>query len=98
MKTSSHITHLFVTLLLLFTLSIGHAQTKYQSIGGVKLVIAGTSNVHNWDMKSDQGYCSSQFYITNTGKLNGVSNITFTVPAESLKSFNTYMDKHAYEA
>lgn len=98
MKTSSHITHLFVTLFFLFTLSIVHAQTKYQSVGGVKLIIEGTSNVHNWDMKSDQGYCSSQFYVTNTGKLNAISNIHFTVPAESLKSFNTNMDKHAYEA
>lgn len=98
MKTSSRITHLFLTLLLSFILSIAHAQTKYESIGGVKLVIEGTSNVHDWDMKSDQGYCSSLFYVTSTGKLNGISNISFTVPAESLKSFNTYMDKHAYEA
>lgn len=98
MKTSSRITHLFLTLLLVFSLSIAHAQTKYESIGGVKLVIEGTSNVHDWDMRSDQGYCSSLFYVTSNGKLNGVSNISFTVPAESLKSFNTYMDKRAYKA
>lgn len=98
MKTSSRITHLFLTLLLSFTLSIAHAQIKYESIGGVKLVIEGTSNVHDWDMKSDQGYCSSLFYVTSTGGLNRISNINFTVPAESLKSFNTNMDKHAYEA
>lgn len=98
MKTSSRITHLFLIFPLSLILSIAQAQTKYESIGGVKLVIEGTSNVHDWDMKSDQGHCSSLFYVTSTGKLHGVSNINFTVPAESLKSFNTNMDKNAYKA
>ena len=98
MKTSSRTTFLILFLLLTFTLSITHAQTKYESTGGVRVVIYGTSNVHDWDMKSDQGYCSSLFYVTNTGVLNRVSYINFTVPAESLKSFNTNMDKNAYKA
>lgn len=98
MKTSSRTLFLFFALFLMFALSVAHAQTKYESIGGVKLVILGTSNVHDWDMKSDQGYCSSLFHVTNTGALNGVSYINFTVPAESLKSFNSYMDKNAYKA
>lgn len=49
-------------------------------------------------MKSDQGYCSSLFEISKAGTLNGISYINFTVPAESLKSFNTNMDKNAYKA
>jgi hypothetical protein len=98
MKTSSRTTFLILLLLLTFTLSITHAQTKYESAGGVRVVIYGTSNVHDWDMKSDQGYCSSLFYVNNTGALNRVSYINFTVPAESLKSFNTNMDKNAYKA
>jgi YceI-like protein len=98
MKTSSRIPFVFFSLLLLFTLSIAHAQTRHQSTGSVKLVIYGTSNVHDWDMKSDQGHCSSQFDVTKAGKLNNISNINFTVPAESLKSFNTNMDKNAYKA
>lgn len=98
MKTSSRTLFLFFALFLMFGLSVAHAQTKYESIGGVKLVILGTSNVHDWDMKSEQGYCSSLFHVTNTGMLNGISYIIFTVPAESLKSFNTNMDKNAYKA
>jgi hypothetical protein len=88
-------------LLIITLLAIGittHAQVKYQSIGGVKLVIEGTSNIHDWDMKSDKGYCSSIFDISNTGALNGVSYINFTVPAESLKSENKSMDKNTYKA
>lgn len=97
MKTS-RITLLLLTLLVAFTSSISHAQTKYQSVGGVKLVIEGTSNIHDWDMKSDKGVCSSLFDITKTGTLNGVSYINFTVPAESLKSEHKGMDKNTYKA
>jgi len=78
--------------------TITRAQVKYQSIGGVKLVIAGTSNIHDWDLKSDKGYCSSVFDISQTGALNGVSYINFTVPAESLKSEHKGMDKNTYKA
>ena len=75
-----------------------HAQVKYQSVGGVKLVIEGTSNIHDWDIKSDKGSCSSIFDISKTGSLNGVSYINFTVPAESLKSEHKGMDKNTYKA
>jgi hypothetical protein len=97
MKTSSSGTLFLLTLFFAFT-SISHAQTKYQSVGGVKLVIEGTSNIHDWDMKSDKGYCSSLFDITQAGTLNGVSYINFTVPAESLKSEHSGMDKNTYKA
>jgi hypothetical protein len=96
MKTSSRTLLIFT--LIAFTCSLAHAQTKYQSVGGVKLVIEGTSNIHDWDMKSDKGYCSSLFDITKDGALNGVSFINFTVPAESLKSEHSGMDKNAYKA
>src|SRR5512142_3235982 len=87
---------LFVTLVAVSTVS--NAQVKYQSVGGVKLVIEGTSNIHDWDMKSDKGSCSSIFDITKTGTINGVSYINFNVPAESLKSEHKGMDKNTYKA
>jgi polyisoprenoid-binding protein YceI len=73
-------------------------QVKYQSVGGVNLVIQGTSNIHDWDMKSDKGYCSSIFDISKAGTLNGVTYLNFTVPAESLKSEHKAMDKNTYKA
>lgn len=87
---------LIVSLLAISTITRG--QIKYQSAGGVKLVIEGTSNIHDWDMKSDKGYCSSIFDISKTGALNGVTSISFTVPAESLKSEHKGMDKNTYKA
>jgi hypothetical protein len=98
MKASSRNVLFILTLFLAFASSITHAQTRYQSVGGVKLVIEGTSNVHDWDMKSDKGVCSSLFDITSAGTLNGVSYINFTVPAESLKSEHSGMDKNTYKA
>jgi len=73
-------------------------QTKYQSTGGVKLVIEGTSNVHDWDMKSEKGTCTAIFEINNAGAPTGLSTLSFTVPAESLKSEHKGMDKNTYKA
>ncbi|HEX6426452.1 MAG TPA: YceI family protein [Niastella sp.] len=98
MKTSTSNKLIILTVALLAIGSITRAQIKYQSVGGVKLVIEGTSNIHDWDMKSDKGYCSSIFDISNTGTLNGVSFINFTVPAESLKSERKGLDKNTYKA
>ena len=74
------------------------AQVKYQSNGGVKLTVEGTSNIHDWDMKSEKGFCTAEFVFTPTGHLAGVSTLSFTVPAESLKSDSKGMDKNAYKA
>jgi hypothetical protein len=73
-------------------------QVKYYSNGGVKLIIEGTSNIHDWDMKSDKGTCTAEFLITPTGYPGGLSALQFTVPAESLKSDSKAMDKNTYKA
>ena len=72
----------------------GNAQTKYQSNGGVKIIIEGTSNIHDWDMKSDIGICTGIFDISNSGALTGMSALNFSVPAESLKSEHKAMDNN----
>lgn len=74
------------------------AQTKYESLGGVKIVIEGTSNIHDWDMKSDKGFCSGIFDVSNSGAFTGMSYLNFSVPAESLKSEHKAMDKNSYKA
>jgi hypothetical protein len=73
-------------------------QTKYQSAGGVKLVIEGTSNIHDWDMSSDKGSCTATFVLNNSGIPTGLDALNFTVPAESLKSEHKAMDKNTYKA
>ncbi|MHA4808057.1 YceI family protein [Flavitalea flava] len=73
-------------------------QTTYQSAGGVKLVIEGTSNIHDWEMVSDKGICSAVFEVNNSGIPTGISALNFSVPAESLKSEHKAMDKNTYKA
>jgi polyisoprenoid-binding protein YceI len=87
---------IFVCSLLISTGSNG--QTKYQSNGGVKLTIEGTSNIHDWDMKSNKGACTAEFKFNSTGQLTGLTTLHFSVPAESLKSEHKSMDKNTYKA
>jgi hypothetical protein len=82
--------------LLVYTGSNG--QTKYQSAGGVKLTVEGTSNIHDWDMTSKQGSCFAEFVFGPGGHLAGLSSLQFTIPAESLKSDKKSLDKNTYKA
>jgi len=82
---------------LLVTNSV-NGQARYQSAGGVKITIEGTSNIHDWTMESDKGVCSGIFDVNNTGALTGLSSLNFSVPAESLKSDHKGMDKNSYKA
>jgi polyisoprenoid-binding protein YceI len=75
-----------------------NAQTKYRSSGGVKLTIEGTSSLHDWDMKSNKGTCTAEFLFNSSGQLSGLTSLHFTVPAESLKSDHSSMDKNTYKA
>ena len=77
---------------------IANAQTKQQSSGSVKIIIEGTSNIHDWDIKSDKGLCNSSLDISKLGSLNSISTLNFSVPAESLKSDHSGMDKNTYKA
>jgi len=73
-------------------------QIKYHSIGAVKLIVQGTSNIHDWDIRSEKGTCWAEFMFTPAGYIGGLASLQFTVPAESLKSDNTSMDKNTYKA
>lgn len=86
--------------LLLTGLSVSnlHAQSKYQTAGGVSIVIEGTSNIHDWDMKSSKGSSSGTFTVGSDGTLNDVSGLSFSMPAESLKSEHSAMDNNTYKA
>jgi hypothetical protein len=82
----------------LFTSISSTGQIKYHSNGPVKLTVQGTSNIHDWDIKSEKGVCSAEFLFTSTGYIGGISALRFSVPAESLKSDNKSMDKNTYKA
>jgi hypothetical protein len=93
-------TLLYTFLLMIFISinSIANAQTSYQLAGPIKVQIEGTSNIHDWEMGAEQGNGNAVFILDKNGVLSGLSSLTFSMPAESLKSEHKTMDKNAYKA
>lgn len=85
-----------ILLLALFTLSLtSNAQSKFTAASN-NVVINGTSTLHDWEMISKQSNIEAVF--AGNGAISGLSSLTFTIPAESLKSGKGAMDKNAYKA
>lgn len=84
-------------LLVLLITQVSLAQISYHATG-VRLVLNGTSSMHDWDMESSKGTCSANFIFNPGGQITGLSGLSFSTPAESLKSDQKAMDKNAYKA
>ena len=87
------ITLLFVQLIV----SAAMAQTKALIISGINLRVTGTSTFHDWEMKATAGSCEADFTFNTAGQLTSLTDLSYTVPAESLKSDHTGMDANAYK-
>ena len=72
-----------------------NAQRNY-TIARSTFEVAGTSNVHDWSMKSSEGNGIANLTVIDS-KLTDINNLTITLLAESLKSTKTSMDDVAYE-
>lgn len=73
-----------------------NAQKKY-TLAKSTFEVAGTSNIHDWVMKSTEGTGSAYLTIADS-KITDIKNLTITLPAESIKSSKTSMDDVAYES
>ncbi len=75
-----------------------HAQTSPYAIGKTSFIeVSGTSTLHDWEMKTSQITGHATFEISN-GILQSVTDVTISLPAESLKSGKDAMDNNAYKA
>lgn len=74
------------------------AQVKYHANNNVQLVVSGTSTMHDWTMKSTKGDCNATFTLSPSGALTGLIFLSFALPAETLKSEHSSMDKNAYKS
>ena len=73
------------------------AQNKTTNTG--KIVIEGTSNIHDWTMESKSGSFSAAFTTDAAGLPTAITNLNFSVPVTSLKSEKgSTMDNNAYKA
>ena len=81
---------------ILLTLPLfSEAQTKFEG-ANLAVAVTGTSSLHNWEMKSTKAQCNA--VITMGNDKISFSNLSFSVPVESLKSGKASMDKNAYKA
>lgn len=75
--------------------TIATAQKSY-SLDKSTFSVAGTSTLHDWEMKSASGTGTASLNIAN-GKLTDIEALTINLPAETVKSEKKSMDKVAYE-
>lgn len=85
----------FISLLIVSTVS---GQAVYQQQGATRLTIAGTSTMHDWTMTTDGASFNAQFETNEQGKPVRLATLEVSLPAESLKSGKSAMDKNAYTA
>jgi YceI-like protein len=73
------------------------AQVRYSS-ATIDLLISGTSTLHDWTMKSVKAQCIAVFQFNAAGQITGLEQLSFSTPANALKSEHSAMDNNAYKA
>ena len=89
-----------IALLIAFAATLpftGLAQVKYHA-QGLSVTIAGTSTLHDWEMKANNGKCDAVFVLGPNDKITALSGLSFSMQATSLKSDSKMMDNNAYKA
>jgi len=87
----------FTALALFAVIMSANAQKNYTLDAKTNFSVSGTSTMHDWTMKSATGTGTANLTVTNS-KLEKISSLTVTLPAETIKSEKKSMDKVAYEA
>ena len=64
----------------------------------VAISIKGTSTLHDWEMKSNDGKVEAIFVAGTNNRFGSLSGLTFSLPAKSLKSGHGMMDNNTYKA
>ena len=89
-----------IAMMILITLAFiqsAQAQTAYKLTAGSHIKVSGTSNMHDWDMLSNNFSCQGDF-VMKDGDLQDVNSLVFTLPVNNLKSKDKLMDGRAYKA
>jgi len=87
-----------VFMILLIASVSSYGQTNYKQSGTTTVSIAGTSTMHDWTMTSQTANYAASFTMNADGTPSSLDKVTFTMPAESLKSKEKAMDKNAYKS
>lgn len=85
-------------LMMVFSMQISVAQTYNLNNSSSSLKVDGTSNLHDWDIKSGSTQKGKLTVTMQAGKVSKISALEFNVAAESLKSGKSGMDKNTFKA
>lgn len=77
-------------------LTTASAQTAFKTTAG-EVSVSGTSNVHDWDLKTVTGNVNAQLVVTS-GELTAIKSLDFTMLVKSMKSGQSIMDSRAQKA
>lgn len=92
-------TYSIIAAILLFFAAPLFSQTSSKfSVAAGTIAINGTSTLHNWEMTAQKPTCEALFVQNGTGALTDLTALSFSLPAEALKSGKGPMDKNAYKA
>lgn len=96
-KSIRKITFFFLPVLTFFLFSSAlNAQKLSATQAGNSILVEGTSNVHDWDVKAEK--FSVQAEITKGENQPEIKSLFLDLEAESLKSGKGGMDKNTYKA
>ncbi len=83
--------------ILILTTQISVAQTFKVNNADSKMEVLGTSNIHDWEMRAKDFQGNISIELDN-GQLVKISQLDFSVTAESLDSGKGGMDKNTFKA
>lgn len=86
-----------LNLILVLILQPAIAQVTLKT-NAVSVVVAGTSTLHDWEMKAGNGSIAASFEFDAAGKPTDVVSLNFVVGPTALKSGKEAMDNNAYKA
>lgn len=96
MKTPTLKLSMLLIVFLISTVSVS-AQNYRLDHNKSKIIVEGTSNIHDWEIEVEQMSGGIQA-VFEDGKLVKLENLKITIPATSLKSGKSGMDKNTYKA
>jgi polyisoprenoid-binding protein YceI len=88
---------LWINMILLLFVTTANAQETLDLEVKPILKISGTSTLHDWDMISNTA-TGKLVAIREGAKLDKITSLVIDMPAESIKSGKSGMDKNAYKA
>lgn len=95
--TERKLVSIFVLAITFSSLNV-FAQGRYVQSNKSTISIDGTSTLHEWSMTSKEVLCDAAFESNTEGKPVRLTSLVVSLPAESLKSGKSAMDKNAYNA